>query len=127
MKVKTQQEFDAALKQYEETIDPLVQKLEEICEAQGCGILVFAVPVELVEDGHTVTVLRGTARVAGVNQGGSEFLHMLHEVSEDPESLGKYIATKHLKGIFDSLGGLFDDAEPGQDSPAATPFPPGHA
>lgn len=127
MKVKTQQEFDATLQQYEETIDPLVQKLTEICEAQGCGILVYAVPVELVEDGHTVTALRGISRVAGVNRGGSEFLHMLHEASEDPESLHKYLATKHLKGILDSLSGLFDGADPGQDSPAATPFPPGHA
>lgn len=127
MKVKTQQEFDAAIQQYEETIGPLVQMLTEICEVHGCGILVYAVPVELVEDGHTVTALRRTVRVAGVNRGGSEFLHMLHEASEDPESLHKYLATKHLKGILDSLSGLFDDEKPGQDSPAATPFPPGRA
>ena len=127
MKVKTQQEFDATLQQYEETIDPLVQKIAEVCAAQGCGLVLFAVPVELVEEDHTITALRGTARVMGVGEGGSEFLHMINEVASDPEELRDYIAAKRMKSVVDKLCGIFESAAPKQGSSESISFPPGHA
>lgn len=127
MKVKTQEAFDEAVQKYDETIDPLVQKLAEVCKAQGCGIVLFTVPAELVGEEQTITALRGAAHVLGVDKGGSEFLHMVNEVASDPDDLRQYLMARHLKSAVDALCGILKDAAPKQYSPEFTPFPPGHA